>query len=551
MFDNTKPNCIIFSDRTDVLGMVKTMGPYKVASELRSAGFEVLVVHHLHVFSLNEIQHLLTHAVSDKTLFVGINNFFYGDLSQIKQQSSGGVELGIIPPGAILPHGIEYNTEIKQLIKNKNPNCKLVLGGPTAYDNADHAIFDYIVVGYAENSIVNLAQHLENTSVKLNKSYRSIYGPTVINDSKAEGYDFENCKLEYADHDGILPGETLTLEVARGCIFKCAFCSYPLNGKKKLDFIRSRDLILNELISNYNRFGTTRYIFCDDTFNDSVEKCRMIYEVSQQLPFKLEWWGYIRLDLLRAHPETIDWLFDSGLRSALFGIETLNPESAKIVGKGGDRDSLFAVVKKIKAKYGNTVNLHGTFIFGLPKESIESMQQTAEFLLSDDNPLDSWAVQPLNIKPANKNYSNDFLSAIDRDFAKFGYENLGEAHSKGKGMYTLIKYPTGQMIWKNQYTDYITVEALADEVKQIESAKNRNRVSGMGSFTFASLDLSLDDTLNALHTDINWNLLDRSKLKRSIMYKERMFNNANIPTVEFNEPGVDTFSQWLVKNFLK
>jgi len=105
------------------------------------------------------------------------------------------------------------------------------------------------------------------------------------------------------------------------------------------------------------------------------------------------------------------------------------------------------------------------------------------------------------------------------------------------------------MIWKNQYTDYITVEALADEVKQIESAKNRNRVSGMGSFTFASLDLSLDDTLNALHTDINWNLLDRSKLKRSIMYKERMFNNANIPTVEFNEPGVDTFSQWLVKNF--
>ena len=551
MFDNTKPNCIIFSDRTDVLGMVKTMGPYKVASELRSAGFEVLVIHHLHVFSLNEIQHLLEHAVSDKTLFVGINNFFYGDLSQINQQSSGGVELGIIPPGAILPHGIEYNTEIKQLIKNKNPNCKLVLGGPTAYDNSDHAIFDYIVVGYAENSIVNLAQHLENTSVKLNKSYRSIYGPTVINDSKAEGYDFENCKLEYADHDGILPGETLTLEVARGCIFKCAFCSYPLNGKKKLDFIRSRDLILNELISNYNRFGTTRYIFCDDTFNDSVEKCRMIYEVSQQLPFKLEWWGYIRLDLLRAHPETIDWLFDSGLRSALFGIETLHPESAKIVGKGGDRDSLFAVVRKIKEKYGNTVNLHGTFIFGLPNESIESMQQTAEFLLNDNNPLDSWAVQPLNIKPANKNYSNDFLSAIDRDFAKFGYENLGEAHSKGKGMYTLIKYPTGQMIWKNQYTDYITVEALADEVKQIESVKNRNRVSGMGSFTFASLDLSLDDTLNALHTDINWNLLDRSKLKRSIMYKERMFNDANIPTVEFNEPGIDTFSQWLVKNFLK
>ena len=184
----------------------------------------------------------------------------------------------------------------------------------------------------------------------------------------------------------------------------------------------------------------------------------MIYEVSKQLPFKLEWWAYIRLDLLRAHPETIDWLFESGLRSALCGIETLHPKAAKIVGKGGDREGLFSLLKQIKSKYGKKVNLHGTFIFGLPEEPFESMQETAEFLLSDENPLDSWAVQPLNIKPANKNYSNDFLSDIDRNYSKYGYENLGEAHSAGKGMYTAVKYPTGQMIWKNKFVSYRQVE---------------------------------------------------------------------------------------------
>jgi radical SAM superfamily enzyme YgiQ (UPF0313 family) len=30
--------------------------------------------------------------------------------------------------------------------------------------------------------------------------------------------------------------KVLPIEIARGCIFKCKFCSYPLNGKQNLDF---------------------------------------------------------------------------------------------------------------------------------------------------------------------------------------------------------------------------------------------------------------------------------------------------------------------------
>ncbi len=551
MFDNSKPNCIIFSDLTDVLSLVKTMGPYKVASELRTAGFEVLVVHHLHVFTIDQLKHILKNTISDQTLFVGFNNFFYADMSGIRDHNGGGVELGVMPAGALLPHGKYFNAEIRELIKQTNPKCKLLLGGPTAYDNQDNTIFDYIVVGYAENSIVNLAQHLVDKSVKLEKSYRSIYGPIVVNDSKAEGYDFENCEVNYADHDGILPNETLTLEVARGCIFKCAFCSYPLNGKKKMDFIRSRENIFKELIYNYDKFGITRYIFSDDTFNDSVEKCRMIFEVSQKLPFKLEWWGYLRLDLLKAHPETVDWLFDSGLRSAFFGIETLSPETAKIIGKGGDRDGLFAVVRKIKQKYGNQVNLHGSFIFGLPNETFESIEQTAEFLLSDENPLDSWHARSLIIKPANKNYSNDFLSELDRDFAKFGYENMGEEYlgNTGKGKYSeRFANPSGTMLWKNQHTNFLTVDALSKKVRTIELQKNRAKVTGTSSFGYAGADITLDDTLNVLDNSVDWHNLDKIKLKRAVEYKEKMFKNLPIPQIPLNEPDVITFSEWLRKH---
>ena len=63
MFDNTKPNVIIISDKTEVLSMIKTAGPYKVASELRIAGFEVAVIHHLSCFSIDEIKHVLKNLI--------------------------------------------------------------------------------------------------------------------------------------------------------------------------------------------------------------------------------------------------------------------------------------------------------------------------------------------------------------------------------------------------------------------------------------------------------------------------------------------------------
>ena len=77
MFDNSKPNVILLSDFGNQLYLEKTIGPYKIARQLRSAGFEVAVVHHLMTFTVAEIKHILKNLISDKTLFVGVNNFFY------------------------------------------------------------------------------------------------------------------------------------------------------------------------------------------------------------------------------------------------------------------------------------------------------------------------------------------------------------------------------------------------------------------------------------------------------------------------------------------
>lgn len=544
MFDNSKPNVIIITDNTDVISMSRSLGPHKVAYCLRQAGFEVAVIHHASVFSIIEISQLLKNLVNEHTLFVGVNNFYYSSISDIIVHKHGGVELRQVEHGSLLPHGSAYNNHVKDIITTQNPNCKLVLGGVTAQDVAHNSIFDYVVVGYAEQSIVSLAKFLNGENIKLPPTYKSIHGHTIVNDSRAAGYDFSSSHMYYEDHDAILPEETLMLEVGRGCVFKCAFCSYPMNGKKKMDFIRSMELIRKEMVDNHDRFGITNYVIVDDTFNDSVDKCRMFSDMVKTLPFKISWWAYIRLDLLTAHPETIGYLFDSGLKAPYFGIETLNKKTASIVGKGGSREKLLNTIRAIKEKYTDSVSLHGNFIFGLPEESMESISTTAEYLLSKNNPLDSWRAYALNIRPSEKSYANGFLSDLDINYEKYGYTSLGSKESTGTLYTPGDRQEHGQMLWYNEHTDRNKIEEFTQDVDRLRK-QNNPKISGQFAFYLSSLGVDIDSILNKKESDIDWYMLDQLKLSRSLEYKEKLFRELNVPYNKMDLTGILTYGELL------
>lgn len=539
MFDNTKPNIILLGDNTDVHSMPKSFGIHKIAYTLRQAGFQVAVINHLHIFSVNEIVHLLKNLISEHTLFVGVSNFFFKSFEY--NDKFNRLVTNDTAINSVLPHGSQYNQLIKDTIRNANHNCKLVLGGPTASDLPVFKDFDFVVIGYAELSVINLANHLL-TGESLNKAYRSIYGPTIVNDAKADGYDFESSHMHYEDHDAILPGELLFLEVGRGCIFNCTFCAFPLNGKNKFDYIRNRDLIKAELLDNFNRFKVTRYVFVDDTFNDSVEKCKMIAEVSKELPFKLEYWAYIRLDLLAAHPETIDLLIESGLKAMFFGIETFNPVAAKAIRKGGSREKLLSTISYIKDKWGDSVLLQGSFVLGLPYEDMNSMNQTINYLLGDDNRLDSWTVQALRIRPPSAGVFDGFASDIDKNYKNYGYTDTDQNVN--------YKSNTPVMLWENEFTSFLEVDKLANQV--VNSATNYNKKNGMICFKLAGLGLTVEEILKLLKN--NSHKINRLKLIRATQYKKLLFKQLGIPEVKTNNLTwvkqllkFQTFTQYLIE----
>ena len=486
-FNNSKPNIILISDNVEELSMPKTIGAFKIARELRLAGYEVAVLHHAHIFSIEEIKNILNQLVSNQTLYVGINNFFY------KSER-----------GSILPHGIKYNQEIKRLVQDINPSCKFVLGGPGAKDTIDNKDFDYVVLGYADISAVNLADHLLK-SVKLNYAYRSIYHFIIIADSKADGFDFVHRKMDYKDYDCILPGETLPIEISRGCIFKCKFCNFPLNGKNKLDYIKDSEILYQEFIDNYTRFNITRYIFLDDTFNDTIDKVKTMYDISKRLPFKLEYWAYVRLDLLAAHPETIELIFNSGLRSAFFGIESFNEKSASSISKGIHKDKIINTVKRIKDQWGDEVMLGGNFICGLPHESVESFLEGVRLLESGATGLDQYSFLPLRLDQIDSK-NTGFLSELSLNPEKFGYRNLHPLPKNKEGTHVLY--------WENDYMNFYIAEKLVEE-----HTPSTGPLMGQDVFNIAGLGVDLDYARNKPVETFDWKRTNILKLKRIKEYK--------------------------------
>lgn len=187
-----------------------------------------------------------------------------------------------------------------------------------------------------------------------------------------------------------------------------------------MDYLKSPTVLRNQFIDNYERFGVTNYFFLDDTFNDSVEKLQILHdEVFAKLPFKVSFGAFMRLDLINAHRETIPLLRDMGLTGAFLGVESLNYESNKSIGKGISGEKIVEILTILKREWPNTI-LDGQFIMGLPHDSEQSIRAWLDLLLTEDFPLDAAKIEPLHLDKGKAGNSL-WVSQFESNPEKYGY----------------------------------------------------------------------------------------------------------------------------------
>jgi radical SAM superfamily enzyme YgiQ (UPF0313 family) len=417
---------LIFTGGTDI-GFFRPLGAYRIATELRNYGYSVQVVDMFPFLlqdSLDVYQKIIQKFVGPNTLWVGFSSTFFlnrrtilESLKEKKTRDSDSV-FQFDDGGLSIPE--EFIMPLREIILARNHKCKLVMGGAKASARMGRVI-DIYVEGYADSSIIKMTRWLEgkNPFFQFSRN-RDRFSISVIDDPKAAHFDFVNSETRWHTSDHIMPNEALPIELSRGCIFSCSFCSYPLNGKKKIDYIRDPEILIDEMTRNYELYGTTQYLYGDDTHNDSAEKLEILYnQVYSRLPFKINFYTYLRLDLLAAKPHTLQLLLDSGLRGCFFGIESLNYESAKAIGKGIKSHKVLDTLYRIKEEWKDEVITAAGFIVGLPHDTAESIREWTDVITKPDFPLNSVSIYPLSMPKISE--LKLWKSDLELNPEKYGY----------------------------------------------------------------------------------------------------------------------------------
>jgi len=456
---------------------IRAMGAYKVAHEARQHGFTVQVIDHMGNLCRKSLEKVLEKFVGEKTLLIGVGNTFrFYDSTYIRPSCSNFdvYEDYTIEERKEVIEESQWNRffslggpadrQLKQFILDINPNIKFILGGAfttpnQGVPNEQEGMIDYINLGYGDVTVPKLLRQLKDNSNESAQYPVNSKGLYTLMDAKSE-LDIQNSTMEWLPEDHVLKGEILPLEVGRGCIFKCRFCSFPLNGKQKGESLRGIEAIEDEILYNYHTHGTTHYWLTDDTFNDDHDKVVAWYEMSQRLPFKLSWNAYIRWDLVymnRNQPiPQAKLLADSGARQLVLGIETVDPECAKDIGKGLNPELQFEFHREMKQTYMKDVKFMTGIIAGLPSDTKDTLKYMSNFLSSDKNQIDALTIQPLHIRDIGENATSFTLlseSEFSQSWQEWGYEETTvDMHGNPiPEQFLEFAYKMKNVVWKNSH----------------------------------------------------------------------------------------------------
>jgi len=437
--DNKTPQIVLFSDAVSP-GLGRYAGAYRIATELRDNGYTVQVIDFYTNFTVDQLTKIIHKFINESTLFVG----FSTTLTSIMPgggfyDSEPPEQLASYPPiqaesGRGYPFGRPDYIYMLETIKEVAPNTKIVLGGKNAGKVASHIhiapFIDYVVIGQGETSVIEIAREIEANTIITSGGYR------VFDEKNYPVLDYNTpnkFRIRFDESDQIFADEALPMEIARGCIFKCSFCSYDLNGKKLHEFNRDPQTIMDDLIEANQKFGVTKWLFADDTYNDSSTKVELLHRHITALPFDIQFAVYLRHDILiNSMLTTATLLAESGLIGAMFGIETLNHAAGRSIGKGMKPETTKQGLNDLRKMPGwSDINMASGFIIGLPYESINDLRNTLEWLMSDDCPLDGWraAALKLNSDSTLLNIPNFKYERIDGGRWKSDLMNSDDANN--------------------------------------------------------------------------------------------------------------------------
>jgi radical SAM superfamily enzyme YgiQ (UPF0313 family) len=172
-----------------------------------------------------------------------------------------------------------------------------------------------------------------------------------------------------------------------GCPYKCSFCCIqaPFKaGEKELgmkDTVNSYrfwspERVIGEIDLLVNKYGVRNIKFADEMFVLNVRHVSAICDLIIERGYDLNIWAYARVDTVKEG--MLDKLKRAGFNWLAFGIEAASDRVLSDVDKRYEIEQVYETIGRVKAA---GINIIGNYIFGLPEDDLESMQQTLDLAL--------------------------------------------------------------------------------------------------------------------------------------------------------------------------
>ncbi|HSJ55871.1 MAG TPA: radical SAM protein [Anaerolineae bacterium] len=289
-----------------------------------------------------------------------------------------------------------------------------ILGGPHLTLMPDESMerdeVDLVVRGEAEETLVEILHALERPEFRTTESgtpslclpddpwstiagltYRNLEGETVHNVPRALRKDVENIpwpayhlfKIDRYTNlqpltDGLDPhARAYTIVTSRGCPYQCIYCSKPITGNTWR--ARSPEDVVAEWRYLVEEMGATEIGITDDVWNLKLERakeiCRLL--IDQGLTH-VPWVTVHGMRADHTDAELFRLMKQAGCKRVGFGVESGNQAVLDAIKKRQTLDDVRQAFRDAKAAGLQTM---GFFIFGLPADTAESMEDTIRFAL--------------------------------------------------------------------------------------------------------------------------------------------------------------------------
>lgn len=158
-----------------------------------------------------------------------------------------------------------------------------------------------------------------------------------------------------------------------GCPYSCIFCCInALFGKQGIRY-RSPELIVEEIGYLVKKYRVRNIKIADELFVLDEKHYMKIVDLLIDRRYDLNLWAYARVDTVKS--ENLKRMKKAGINWLALGIESANSE----VREGASKKMRIKDIKNtVKDIQDADIRVIGNFIFGLPGDTLETMQETLD-----------------------------------------------------------------------------------------------------------------------------------------------------------------------------